>query len=63
MAYVAFPLNLNYILLICCSLSIYPISIAAHPHKPNHFVVGLTDGSVYVFEPQKGGGDWIKKSH
>ncbi|XP_027941837.1 topless-related protein 1-like [Vigna unguiculata] len=45
------------------SLSIYPISIAAHPHKPNHFVVGLTDGSVYVFEPQKGGGDWIKKSH
>ncbi|KAK7377211.1 hypothetical protein VNO80_02632 [Phaseolus coccineus] len=42
------------------SLSIYPISIAAHPQKPNQFVVGLTDGSVYVFEPQKPGGDWIK---
>ncbi|CAJ1972066.1 unnamed protein product [Sphenostylis stenocarpa] len=42
------------------SLSIYPISIAAHPQKPNQFVVGLTDGSVYVFEPQKPGGNWIK---
>ncbi|TKY58121.1 Topless-related protein 1 [Spatholobus suberectus] len=42
------------------SLSIYPISIAAHPHKPTQFAVGLTDGSVYVFEPREPEGDWIK---
>ncbi|KAG4944259.1 hypothetical protein JHK85_048905 [Glycine max] len=39
---------------------VYPISVAAHPQKPAQFAVGLSDGSVYVFEPQMPGGDWIK---
>ncbi|XP_061340989.1 topless-related protein 1-like [Gastrolobium bilobum] len=40
------------------SLSIYPLAIAAHPQKPTQFAVGLTDGRIFVFEPQKPGGDW-----
>lgn len=40
------------------SLSIYPVAVAANPQKPSQFAVGLTDGSVYVFEPQKPGGEW-----
>ncbi|KAJ1407793.1 WD40/YVTN repeat-like-containing domain superfamily [Sesbania bispinosa] len=35
------------------SLCIYPIAIAANPQKPIQFAVGLSDGSVYVFEPQE----------
>ncbi|XP_027333301.1 topless-related protein 1-like [Abrus precatorius] len=41
-------------------LSMWPISIAAHPLKPTQFAVGLTDGSIYVFEPRELGGNWIK---
>ncbi|XP_027354299.1 topless-related protein 1-like [Abrus precatorius] len=40
------------------SLSLYPLAIAAHPQKPTQFAVGLSDGRVFVFEPQKPGGDW-----
>ncbi|XP_062163382.1 protein TOPLESS-like isoform X3 [Alnus glutinosa] len=38
------------------SSNVYPHAIAAHPHKPTQFAVGLTDGEVYVFEPQEVGG-------
>ncbi|KAG4389307.1 hypothetical protein GLYMA_06G066200v4 [Glycine max] len=44
------------------SSSIYPLAIAAHPQKPSQFAVGLTDGRVIVFEPQKPGEDWSKFS-
>ncbi|GLT77952.1 hypothetical protein SLA2020_495050 [Shorea laevis] len=40
------------------SSNVYPHAIAAHPHKPTQFAVGLTDGEVYVFEPQEVGGKW-----
>ncbi|TKY74752.1 Topless-related protein 1 [Spatholobus suberectus] len=42
------------------SSSIYPLAIAAHPQKPSQFAVGLTDGRVFVFEPQKPGEDWSR---
>ncbi|KAK2398989.1 topless-related protein [Trifolium repens] len=35
------------------SLKIYPTAIAAHPHKPNQFAAGFTDGNVCVFEPKE----------
>lgn len=41
-------------------MSIYPLAIAAHPQKPDQFAVGLTDGRVYVFEPQKAGSEWSR---
>ncbi|KAK7383491.1 hypothetical protein VNO78_29170 [Psophocarpus tetragonolobus] len=41
-------------------LGIFPISVAAHPQKPSQFVVGLSDGSAYVFEPREPGATWIK---
>lgn len=41
-----------------CSSNVYPHAIAAHPHKPTQFAVGLTDGEVYIFEPQEIGGKW-----
>lgn len=41
------------------SVKIYPTVLAAHPHKPNQFAVGLTDGCVYVFEPKESCGNWI----
>jgi len=50
------------ILFVYCSSSIYPLAIAAHPQKPSQFAVGLTDGRVIVFEPQKPGEDWSKFS-
>ncbi|XP_061376425.1 topless-related protein 1-like [Gastrolobium bilobum] len=45
------------------SLSVYPISIAAHPQKPSQFAVGLTDGSVYVLEPREPDGNCISFSN
>ncbi|KAK2398990.1 topless-related protein [Trifolium repens] len=41
------------------SLKIYPTAIAAHPHKPNQFAAGFTDGNVCVFEPKEPSGNWI----
>ncbi|KAK2659846.1 hypothetical protein Ddye_006379 [Dipteronia dyeriana] len=38
------------------SLPIFPTVVAAHPLNPNQFAVGLTDGSVYVFEPLESDG-------
>lgn len=40
------------------SSSVYPLVVAAHPQEPNQFAVGLTDGSVYVFEPLESENKW-----
>ncbi|KAK8991712.1 hypothetical protein V6N11_062710 [Hibiscus sabdariffa] len=39
-------------------LNVYPHAIAAHPQKSTQFAVGLTDGTVIVFEPHKPGNSW-----
>ena len=36
----------------------YPLVVAAHPQEPNQFAIGLTDGSVYVFEPLESESKW-----
>eukprot|EP01018_Ginkgo_biloba_P034266 Gb_26928 [translate_table: standard] len=36
----------------------YPLVIAAHPHEPNQFALGLTDGGVQVIEPIGSEGKW-----
>ncbi|KAL1165208.1 hypothetical protein V6Z11_A06G116200 [Gossypium hirsutum] len=38
--------------------NVHPNAVAANPHKPTQFAVGLTDGAVIVFEPQKPGNSW-----
>ncbi|RDX70840.1 Topless-related protein 1, partial [Mucuna pruriens] len=53
-------INPSFYLFTSPSPSIYPLAIAAHPQKPSQFAVGLTDGRVFVFEPQKPGEDWSK---
>ncbi|KAJ7951940.1 Protein TOPLESS [Quillaja saponaria] len=40
------------------SSSVQPLVIAAHPQEPNQFAVGLSDGSVHVFEPLESEGKW-----
>lgn len=40
------------------SPNVHPLVIAAHPQKPNQFALGLTDGSVHVFEPLESEGKW-----
>ncbi|KEH39610.1 topless-like protein [Medicago truncatula] len=40
------------------SSNIQPLVIAAHPHEPNQFAVGLSDGIVHVFEPLESEGKW-----
>ncbi|KAK2638976.1 hypothetical protein Ddye_026771 [Dipteronia dyeriana] len=42
----------------CNSRPRYPIVVAEHPMILNQFAVGLTDGSVYVFEPLESDGQW-----
>ena len=37
---------------------VHPLVIAAHPHEPNQFAVGLSDGSVKVLEPSESEGKW-----
>ena len=32
--------------------------IAAHPHEPNQYALGLSDGGVHVFEPLESEGKW-----
>ncbi|KAL5559751.1 hypothetical protein UlMin_035962, partial [Ulmus minor] len=39
--------------------SVLPISVAANPLDPNQFAVGLTDGTVVVFEPPVSDGKWV----
>ncbi|KAJ6697804.1 TOPLESS-RELATED PROTEIN 1-RELATED [Salix purpurea] len=40
------------------SSTVYPLAIAAHPQEPNQFAIGLTDGSVQVFEPLESDSKW-----
>ncbi|XWS26193.1 hypothetical protein CRYUN_Cryun26dG0010000 [Craigia yunnanensis] len=40
------------------SSTVYPLVVAAHPQEPNQFAIGLTDGSVYVFEPLESESKW-----
>ncbi|XP_022729897.1 topless-related protein 1-like [Durio zibethinus] len=40
------------------SSTVYPLVVAAHPQEPNQFALGLTDGSVYVFEPLESEDKW-----
>ncbi|KAG6426063.1 hypothetical protein SASPL_110277 [Salvia splendens] len=38
--------------------NVHSLVIAAHPHEPNQFALGLSDGSVHVFEPLESEGKW-----
>ncbi|GFZ11859.1 transducin family protein [Actinidia rufa] len=38
--------------------NVHPLVIAAHPQEPNQFALGLSDGSVHVFEPLESEGKW-----
>ncbi|GAB4836826.1 hypothetical protein Ancab_001741 [Ancistrocladus abbreviatus] len=40
-----------------------PISIAAHPHLPNQFALGLTNGEIFVLEPLEEVGKWDALPH
>ncbi|XP_059644431.1 protein TPR3-like isoform X2 [Cornus florida] len=40
------------------SSNVYPSVIAAHPHEPNQFAFGLTNGEVVVVEPLESEGKW-----
>ncbi|KAJ8755367.1 hypothetical protein K2173_019165 [Erythroxylum novogranatense] len=40
------------------SSSVHPLVIASHPHEPNQFALGLSDGGVHVFEPLESEGKW-----
>ncbi|XVF89353.1 hypothetical protein PTKIN_Ptkin19aG0123500 [Pterospermum kingtungense] len=40
------------------SSPVYPLVVAAHPQEPNQFAIGLTDGSVHVFEPLESQNKW-----
>ncbi|XP_011073378.1 protein TOPLESS [Sesamum indicum] len=40
------------------SSNVHPLVIAAHPQEPNQFALGLSDGSVHVFEPLESEGKW-----
>lgn len=42
----------------CSCLHVYPHAIAAHPLKPTQFAVGLTNGEVYIIEPNELGDTW-----
>lgn len=54
-----FFLNLFLLLfLFSGSSNVHPLVIAAHPHEPNQFALGLSDGSVHVFEPLESEGKW-----
>ncbi|KAK3427749.1 hypothetical protein EUGRSUZ_F03923 [Eucalyptus grandis] len=38
--------------------NVHPLVIAAHPHEPNQFALGLSDGGVHVFEPLDSHSRW-----
>ncbi|KAL1552241.1 hypothetical protein AAHA92_13063 [Salvia divinorum] len=40
-----------------------PIVVAAHPHKPEQFAVGLSNGGVVIVEPEESQGQWTIKNH
>ncbi|WVZ19558.1 hypothetical protein V8G54_006880 [Vigna mungo] len=52
-------INLSTYISTIPSSSMSQIAIAAHPHKPGQFVVGLTDGRAFVFEPRQSQ-DWSR---
>lgn len=37
---------------------LYPVVIAANPHDPNQFAIGLIDGGVLVIEPLESESKW-----
>ena len=43
---------------LCCSSSVHPLVIAAHPSEPNEYALGLSDGGVHVFEPLESENKW-----
>ncbi|EPS69099.1 hypothetical protein M569_05666, partial [Genlisea aurea] len=38
--------------------NVHPVVVAAHPQEPNQFALGLSDGSVHVFEPLESETKW-----
>ncbi|XP_042004368.1 topless-related protein 1-like [Salvia splendens] len=40
-----------------------PVVVASHPHKPEQFVLGLSNGGVVVIEPEESHGQWTIKNH
>lgn len=42
----------------CSNSNVHPRVIAAHPQEPNQFAIGLSDGSVHVFEPLESEAKW-----
>ncbi|KAG6409470.1 hypothetical protein SASPL_127510 [Salvia splendens] len=40
-----------------------PLVVAAHPHKPEQFALGLSNGGVVVIEPEESQGQWTIKNH
>ncbi|XP_050136182.1 topless-related protein 1-like [Malus sylvestris] len=40
------------------TFNVQPLVIAAHPQEANQFALGLSDGSVYVFEPLESESKW-----
>lgn len=51
-------LSTTYLPPTTSSLHVYPCAITAHPLKPTQFAVGLTNGEVYVIEPNEPGDTW-----
>ncbi|THG13733.1 hypothetical protein TEA_019667 [Camellia sinensis var. sinensis] len=41
---------------------IYPLVVATNPNEPNQFALGLTDGTVCVYELLESDGEWGEKS-
>ncbi|KAF9622713.1 hypothetical protein IFM89_032893 [Coptis chinensis] len=41
------------------SQDVHPVVIATHPHEPNQFAIGLTDGTVKVVEPSESQVQWL----
>ncbi|KAF5936254.1 hypothetical protein HYC85_027383 [Camellia sinensis] len=41
---------------------IYPLVVATNPNEPNQFALGLTDGTVHVYEPLESDSKWGEKS-
>lgn len=44
--------------ILCSNSNVHPVVVAAHPQDPNQFALGLSDGSVHVFEPLESEGKW-----
>ncbi|GKU87283.1 hypothetical protein SLEP1_g1709 [Rubroshorea leprosula] len=53
---VKYRINLSISAQTTACVQVYPLVIAAHPTHPNQIAVGLSNGRVYVLEPQHSGG-------